>query len=141
MFPMCRNLSERRMTTGRGRRDGLCSHPMSRVARWAAVVGFALLVSCAGFSQTGSSSKEVRIILVGDSTMAVQSGWGPGFCALVSSKVDCVNMARSGRSSLSYRAEGSWAKVMDDLQRNGDYKATYVLIQFGHNDQIGRAHV
>jgi lysophospholipase L1-like esterase len=138
MFTMFHTLSERRMTTGRGRRHGLCSHPMARVARWAAVVCFALLVSCAGFSQTGSSSKEVRIILVGDSTMAVQSGWGPGFCALVSSNVDCVNMARSGRSSLSYRAEGSWAKVMDDLQRNGDYKATYVLIQFGHNDQPGK---
>ena len=70
--------------------------------------------------------------------MAVQSGWGPGFCALVSSKVDCVNMARSGRSSLSYRAEGSWAKVMDALQHNSDYKATYVMIQFGHNDQPGK---
>jgi lysophospholipase L1-like esterase len=111
---------------------------MARVARWAALSGFALLMSCAGFTQTESSGKEIRIILVGDSTMAVQSGWGPGFCALVSSNMDCVNMARSGRSSLSYRAEGGWAKVMDALQRNGDYKATYVLIQFGHNDQPGK---
>jgi lysophospholipase L1-like esterase len=103
-----------------------------------AVVCFALLVSTAGFGQAGSSGKQVRIILVGDSTMAVQSGWGPGFCALVSTKVDCMNMARSGRSSLSYRAEGSWAKVIDALQHNGDYKATYVLIQFGHNDQPGK---
>lgn len=84
------------------------------------------------------SSKKVRIILVGDSTMAVKSGWGPGFCAIVTPQVDCVNMARGGRSSGSYRAEGLWAKVMDALAHNADYKATYVLIQFGHNDMPGK---
>jgi len=134
MFSMSRKLRECRDADGRG----LSLHRMARVARCVAVVCFALLVSTAGFGQAGSSGKQVRIILVGDSTMAVQSGWGPGFCALVSTKVDCVNMARSGRSSLSYRAEGSWAKVIDALQHNGDYKATYVLIQFGHNDQPGK---
>ena len=134
MFSMSRKLRECRDADGRG----LSLHRMARVARCVAVVCFALLVSTAGFGQAGSSGKQVRIILVGDSTMAVQSGWGPGFCALVSIKVDCMNMARSGRSSLSYRAEGSWAKVIDALQHNGDYKATYVLIQFGHNDQPGK---
>ena len=134
MFSMSRKLRECRDADGRC----LSLHRMARVARCVAVVCFALLVSTAGFGQAGSSGKQVRIILVGDSTMAVQSGWGPGFCALVSTKVDCMNMARSGRSSLSYRAEGSWAKVIDALQHNGDYKATYVLIQFGHNDQPGK---
>jgi lysophospholipase L1-like esterase len=80
----------------------------------------------------------VRVILVGDSTMAVKSGWGPGFCADVVEQVECVNMAKGGRSSGSYRAEGSWAKVMDELKRNSDYASTYVLIQFGHNDQPGK---
>src|SRR6266567_1500226 len=80
----------------------------------------------------------VRIILVGDSTMAVNNGWGPGFCADVVREVTCVNMAKNGRSSGSYRAEGSWANVMEALKHNHDYKATYVLIQFGHNDQPGK---
>ena len=140
MLTMSRNLSERRITTAGGQHQGRRYDPIARFARSAAAIGFALLVGCAGFCQAApvSPRKEVRIILVGDSTMAVQSGWGPGFCALVSSKVDCVNMARSGRSSSSYRAEGAWAKVMDAFQRNGDYTATYVLIQFGHNDQPGK---
>ena len=81
---------------------------------------------------------QVRIILVGDSTMAVQSGWGPGFCALLPPRVECINLARSGRSSLSYRAEGAWDNVMDVLKRKSEYKASYVLIQFGHNDQPGK---
>src|SRR5258708_2334098 len=80
----------------------------------------------------------VRIILVGDSTMAVKSGWGPGFCSMVTQAVNCVNMAKGGRSSGSYRAEGSWTEVMDRLRRNAEYPATYVLIQFGHNDQPGK---
>jgi lysophospholipase L1-like esterase len=85
-----------------------------------------------------STPPRVRIILVGDSTMAVKSGWGPGFCADVATQIDCVNMAKGGRSSGSYRAEGSWAKVMDELKRNAEYQSTYVLLQFGHNDQPGK---
>src|SRR5712671_6883252 len=85
-----------------------------------------------------SDPPRIRIILVGDSTMAPKSGWGPGFCADVVEQVECVNMAKGGRSSGSYRAEGSWAKVMDELKHNSDYASTYVLIQFGHNDQPGK---
>ena len=70
--------------------------------------------------------------------MAVRSGWGPGFSRDVVPQVTFTNMAKGGRSSGSYRAEGSWAKVMDELKRNAEFKATYVLIQFGHNDQPGK---
>jgi lysophospholipase L1-like esterase len=70
--------------------------------------------------------------------MAVKSGYGPGFCALVTEHVTCLNMAKGGRSTLSYRAEGSWAQVMDQLKSNSEFKETYVLIQFGHNDQPGK---
>jgi lysophospholipase L1-like esterase len=81
----------------------------------------------------------VRIILVGDSTMAVKSGWGPGFCGeVVTPEVTCLNMAKGGRSSSSYREEGSWAQVMKVLKDPGGFSDTYVLIQFGHNDQPGK---
>lgn len=79
----------------------------------------------------------VRIILVGDSTMAVKTGYGPGFCAHVAPDVTCLDMAKGGRSTSSYRAEGSWDQVLAELKR-GDFAATYVLIQFGHNDQPGK---
>jgi lysophospholipase L1-like esterase len=101
----------------------------------------AIILTLAGFAQTPaapSTPKKVRIILVGDSTMQPKSGYGPGFCADMTAEVDCVNVARGGRSSGSYRAEGLWDKVMESLAQNSDYKATYVLIQFGHNDQPGK---
>jgi len=99
-----------------------------------------LLLPRVSSAQKASSAAlpPVRIILVGDSTMALYNGWGPGFCADVAREVTCVNMAKNGRSSGSYRAEGLWAKVMEALKHNQDYKATYVLIQFGHNDQPGK---
>jgi len=104
---------------------------------------FRFLMAAAGLmgaaaAQTPQASAPVRIILVGDSTMAPKSGYGSGFCALVTAQVTCLNMAKGGRSTSSYRAEGSWTQVMDELKRNADFHATYVLIQFGHNDQPGK---
>ena len=82
---------------------------------------------------------QVRIILVGDSTMAVNSGYGTGFCALTDpGNTVCLNMAKGGRSTSSYRAEGSWARAMEELKDRDDFRATFVLIQFGHNDQPGK---
>jgi lysophospholipase L1-like esterase len=79
-----------------------------------------------------------KIVLVGDSTTAVQGGWGPSFCAQhVTSFLACVNLARGGRSSYNYRAEGSWDIALHEL-RKGPYQAVYVLVQFGHNDQPGK---
>jgi lysophospholipase L1-like esterase len=70
----------------------------------------------------------VTIVLVGDSTTATEGGWGPGFCAVMTPNVNCIDTALNGRSSKSFRDEGAWAKA---LAKKGDY----YLIQFGHNDQ------
>lgn len=70
----------------------------------------------------------VKIVLVGDSTVNSEGGWGKGFCAIMTRNVTCVNEALNGRSSKSFIDEGAWAKALAD---RGDY----YLIQFGHNDQ------
>lgn len=72
-----------------------------------------------------------KIVLAGDSTVNNGGGWGPGFCALLTPNVECVNLARNGRSSKSYYDEGVWKDV---LAQKGDF----ILIQFGHNDQPGK---
>jgi lysophospholipase L1-like esterase len=94
------------------------------------------LIFC--FLASLAAAAPVRIILVGDSTVAPNNGWGPGFCADVSTEVTCLNLAKNGRSTNSYRAEGLWTQVMDELKRNSAFSATYVFIQFGHNDQPGK---
>lgn len=72
-----------------------------------------------------------KIVLVGDSTVASKSGWGDAFGRLARPEVLVVNLALGGRSSKSFRDEGHWQKVLDA-------KPTWVLIQFGHNDQAGK---
>lgn len=88
-----------------------------------------------------SETKPIRptkIILIGDSTVAVQGGWGGSFCSEhVSSLAACVNLGRGGRSSGSYIAEGSWDLALAEARAPG-YLSTWVLIQFGHNDQPGK---
>lgn len=79
-----------------------------------------------------------KIVLVGDSTTAVQGGWGGSFCAgHVTSFAACVNLARGGRSSGSYIAEGSWELALAEVRTPG-FVNTWILIQFGHNDQPGK---
>ncbi|QBE64514.1 rhamnogalacturonan acetylesterase [Pseudoduganella lutea] len=91
---------------------------------------------CVGGAQ--AADKPVRFILVGDSTMASNSGYGDAFCARVNRANTCINLAKGGRSSSSFRAEGRWDEVQGLLKGAAAYRTTYVLIQFGHNDQPGK---
>src|SRR6188768_2598034 len=82
--------------------------------------------------------KAIKIILIGDSTVQVGSGWGGAFCSHhLTSFAACVNLGRGGRSSASYIAEGSWQLALNEMSTPG-FVSTYVLIQFGHNDQPGK---
>jgi len=98
-----------------------------------------LLLSVIGISDAaGAEASPVQIILVGDSTMAPETGYGNAFCARLHAPAHCLNMAKGGRSSASYRSEGSWTAVQNQLRQKIDGSTTYVLIQFGHNDQPGK---
>ena len=79
-----------------------------------------------------------RVILVGDSTMAPRNGYGDALCRMLGPGVECINLARNGRSSRSFRADGSWARVTGLLGDPAVNRRTRVLVQFGHNDQPGK---
>jgi lysophospholipase L1-like esterase len=78
------------------------------------------------------------IFMIGDSTMAnkpltpaqPERGWGQLLPLYFQEEVRIRNLAMNGRSSKSFRDEGRWQPVLDEL-RPGDY----VIIQFGHNDE------
>jgi pectinesterase len=84
-------------------------------------------------AQTNSPmlAKKIRIVLVGDSTVNDQGGWGYGFKQFLAPDVECINTAANGRSSKSFIAEGKWTNA---LALKGDY----YFIQFGHNDEPGK---
>ena len=91
-----------------------------------------LLSACAlaAWQEGQPPPRRVRIVLVGDSTVTDDSGWGAGFRRLAPG-AEVINLAANGRSSKSFIAEGRWAEA---LARRGDY----YLIQFGHNDEPGK---
>lgn len=75
--------------------------------------------------------------LAGDSTMAnkkdpdyPERGWGQALRAFMPPSLRLVNHAVNGRSTKSFRDEGRWQTLLDQL-RAGDW----VLLQFGHNDE------
>ena len=79
-----------------------------------------------------ADGRKIKIVLVGDSTVQDSSGWGLGFREFLdTNKVDLVNTARGGRSSMSFMREGRWTNALA-------LKADYYLIQFGHNNEPGK---
>jgi lysophospholipase L1-like esterase len=95
--------------------------------RITATIAALAFCATAAFPVHAAETKPVRFILVGDS-----------FCARVIRADTCINLAKGGRSSGSFRAEGRWDEVQGLLKGSSAYRATYVLIQFGHNDQPGK---
>jgi lysophospholipase L1-like esterase len=100
------------------------------------VSGFSL--DAAAAPSTPDAQRPIRVILVGDSTMASKSGYGDALCDRFTPAVSCTNLAKGGRSSGSFRAEGLWDEVERLLRDKQSFAASYVLVQFGHNDQPGR---
>jgi len=88
------------------------------------------------FSMPGK--KTIKIFLAGDSTMSIkeektfpETGWGMPFVYFWDSTVTVVNKAKNGRSTKSFINEGLWQSIIDEVN-----KGDYVLIQFGHNDEV-----
>jgi lysophospholipase L1-like esterase len=108
---------------------------MRRLSLFASVL-VTLQISTPIFAQTSPATRPaIKIILVGDSTTSQRTGWGGAFCDLkVSDMVACLPMGRGGRSTKTFREEGSWALVLNEV-RTGGYADRYVLIELGHNDK------
>lgn len=80
----------------------------------------------------------ITVYLAGDSTMAdkevkayPETGWGMPFANFFDHTVTVDNRAKNGRSTKTFITEGLWTAITDQL-KPGDY----VLIQFGHNDEV-----
>jgi pectinesterase len=73
-----------------------------------------------------TAEKAIVIGLIGDSTVAEQSGWGPAFASRFNENVKILNYAKNGATAPSL------FKKLDLLLQ---HKPDYVFVQFGHNDQ------
>lgn len=80
-------------------------------------------------------------VLVGDSTVAVNGGWGDGFLPTLQSSAAGVNSGKSGATTVSYRAAGLWNEVINTVKTHSNNYRPIVTIQFGHNDQKAEAGI
>jgi lysophospholipase L1-like esterase len=91
------------------------------------------LVLEAGFAQAASTNGQVRLVIVGDSTVCnwpatdSRRGWGMFIQDYFQPDLKVINLAKSGRSTKTFIQEGLWSAALRE-------KPAYVLIQFGHND-------
>lgn len=85
------------------------------------------------------ASPRITIHLAGDSTMAEktaerrpETGWGEALQQYFSEEhIRIENYAKGGRSTRTFIEEGRWQSLIERV-RAGDY----VVIQFGHNDEV-----
>ncbi len=96
----------------------------------------ALIVIICGF--TFKPADKITIWMMGDSTMSIkkkeaypEAGWGMPFANYWDTTVDVQNTAQNGRSTKSFISESRWKPI-----ENGMKKGDYLLIQFGHNDEV-----
>lgn len=102
-----------------------------RVASAAFAVALTAVSPAAGPMTGQGVQPATRIVLVGDSTVTDDAGWGAGFRKLATGGAEVINLAAGGRSSKSYIDEGRWTEALAK-------KGQYYLIQFGHNDEPGK---
>ncbi|ORY70452.1 SGNH hydrolase-type esterase domain-containing protein [Pseudomassariella vexata] len=82
-----------------------------------------------------AAAKPPAFFLAGDSTTAINGGWGNGFLTTLKSPAWGVNIGKSGATTNSFVAGGYWKNVMTHVKDNVDEFDCYVTISFGHNDQ------
>ena len=81
-------------------------------------------------------NKPAYFVLAGDSTTAIDGGWGDGFLeTTLRSPAGGINLGHSGATTVSFRAGGDWANVLDEIKTHKATHKVFVTIQFGHNDQ------
>ena len=104
------------------------------------------------FFLMGFGAKPVKVLLAGDSTMAdkpltksvkdtvsgetfeepfLERGWGQLLPQFLNENAGVLNYARNGRSSRTFVEEGLWTELI-----NNAGKGDFVIIQFGHNDEV-----
>jgi lysophospholipase L1-like esterase len=100
---------------------------------------FSSLIGLSASAQTPTTAEiKNRVFFIGDSTMATRNGYGDAICTWLKDSAECLNLAKNGRSSKSFREEGLWTQALDQMKNNPRQLQQWVLIQFGHNDQPGK---
>ncbi|KAI1809657.1 carbohydrate esterase family 12 protein [Poronia punctata] len=93
-----------------------------------------LATACSGCGLP-AGARPPAFFLAGDSTTAVDGGWGNGLLAPLVRPAWGVNIGQSGATTASFIGGGNWSNVVTHLKGYAGKYDCYVTISFGHNDQ------
>jgi hypothetical protein len=93
------------------------------------------LVSSASGSLENCAPKPPYLFLIGDSTVAINGGWGNGLLSYRKSPAEGENQGVSGSTTVSWKSNDRWEKLLAGIEAVKDEFEPIVTIQFGHNDQ------
>lgn len=100
------------------------------------LLGFSAVISGSqARSVAFRATKPPCFLLAGDSTTAVNGGWGDGFLSYLKDAAEGENRAKSGATTASFRNNNKWDDLIGSLESLVDDYEPIVTIQFGHNDQ------
>ncbi|RYP89565.1 hypothetical protein DL770_004286 [Monosporascus sp. CRB-9-2] len=89
------------------------------------------LAAAAPSSRVAAAAKPPAFFLAGDSTTAINGGWGDGLLATLIEPATGLNVGKSGATTRSFVAGGYWKNVTDHVKEYaGDY-GVYVTISVG----------
>ncbi|KNG82001.1 hypothetical protein ANOM_009215 [Aspergillus nomiae NRRL 13137] len=103
--------------------------------RFGALGLIATLLGQVQASPVGRASKAPYFFLIGDSTVAVNGGWGDGLLAYLKDPAKGENRAVSGTTTVSWKSNGRWDDLIESIESNAGEYEPIVTVQFGHNDQ------
>lgn len=74
--------------------------------------------------------KPAYFVLAGDSTTAVDGGWGDGFLnTTLRRPAGGINLGHSGATTVSFRDGGDWAAVLKQVESHTESHEVFVTIQ------------
>lgn len=79
----------------------------------------------------GPGRKPPAFFLAGDSTVAIDGGWGDGFLTYPRKGAWGVNFAKSGATTRSFVAGGYWKNLTSYVKEYADEYDVYVTLQVG----------
>ena len=89
-----------------------------------------LLAVGAAAAPSHASKKPAYFVLAGDSTTAVDGGWGDGFLeTAVREPAGGINLGHSGATTVSFRDGGDWAAVIEQVKSHAKSHQVFVTIQ------------
>ncbi|KAE8326246.1 SGNH hydrolase-type esterase domain-containing protein [Aspergillus sergii] len=103
--------------------------------RFSALGLVATLLSQVQGSPITRAAKTPYLFLIGDSTVAVNGGWGNGLLAYLKDPAKGENRAVSGTTTVSWKSNGRWDDLIASIESNAADYEPIVTVQFGHNDQ------